>query len=187
MPSDALRRLALHALLLALSGAALFLYSAHGALPYNPVKLPFESSLRVSRVLPQGWGFFTKSPRDETLTAHRVLEDGSLTPLSRGPHSRMANAFGMNRRSRSEGVEMGLLAAAVRKKQKDPWVGCDDGEARCVARLARDGRFIRLQSIAPEPSLCGRLVLKLQRPVPWAWSRSVREMPFRLLPLEVAC
>src|SRR4029434_6535737 len=110
-----MRSLGAHALLLAIMWGTLFVYSIHGALPFNPLKLPFERTLMVTRFVPQGWAFFTRNPREERLTLQQVLPGGQLAPLSRSPHARPDNAFGLDRRSRSQGVEIGLLLAAARE------------------------------------------------------------------------
>jgi antimicrobial peptide system SdpA family protein len=175
------------ALYLMLGWSLLFLYSVHAALPYNPVTLPLERSVRIARFLPQGWAFFTRDPREERLTALRELRDGRLVPLTRAPHARAVNAFGLNRRSRSQSVEMGLLVAAAHEQKKDPWVACDGREVGCVAVLERGAHVLTVRNPAPRASLCGRIVLELQPPVPWAWSSSPPRMPLRLLPLNVEC
>ncbi len=50
----------------------LFAFSIFNALPTSPVK---GENARVDSMLefmPQGWGFFSKSPRDESLFAHEL-------------------------------------------------------------------------------------------------------------------
>ncbi len=82
---------------------------------------------------------------------------------------------------------MGLLAAEAREQGPNMWIACEDAEELCVVRIVRENRFLAVKNPAPAPTLCGSILLKLQAPVPWAWSKAPPRMPSKLLPLNVKC
>ena len=66
-------------------GCVLSTYALHGAMPYNPIKLPFESEIGARYWIPQGWKFFTKSPHDENMLLFSQGEDGQWASANLGP------------------------------------------------------------------------------------------------------
>jgi antimicrobial peptide system SdpA family protein len=159
-------------------------YAVHAPMPANAVSLPYESSMRswVRQLLPEGWAFFTRSPREADVapvirTGHGRWRDALL-----GPHAEPRNAFGFARRSRAQGVELGMLSGSLRK---DAWTDCRGPVDACLERATAVG----VANTAPAPTLCGAVGLVSRPPVPWAWSRSSREitMPARVARLEVSC
>jgi antimicrobial peptide system SdpA family protein len=183
-----MRMLGVHGVLLVFFWSVLGVYSLHGAMPYNPVRLPFEEVLNVSRLLPQGWAFFTRDPREERLTAHRLRDDGQFELIGRTPHSRWVNAFGLNRSSRAEGVELALVLAGVQRLDASPWKSCEGSPAACARELVKNGWPHELNPVVPRPLVCGGIILKLEAPVPWAWSKSPPpSWPSRLIAVRVQC
>lgn len=160
------------------------LSSLHAALPTNPVTSLFaEDRLAVRSVLPQGWAFFTRSPREERTLPFLRDEGGVWHEIHTATHAEPRHAFGLNRRSRAQGVEVGLLLGEVSAAQwhdcGGPVAGCLD-EAEVVARL---------RNPSPAPSVCGDVALVRREPLPWAWSQddTVENMPALVARLEVSC
>src|SRR5256885_14361051 len=92
--------------------STVFCYSIHVRLPFNPIRLPFESKLPIIAIVPQGWGFFTREPREPsvevfTQNGHPLI-DSNASP---------SNYFGLSRRTRALGVELGLILSQVREDQ----------------------------------------------------------------------
>ncbi|MFJ8079273.1 SdpA family antimicrobial peptide system protein [Streptomyces sp. NPDC096205] len=141
---------------------ALYVIQTH--LPGNTLTFPGQDTVAttVNRLAPQGWSFFTKSPRDSELQPY-VLRDGAWRDQLMAPHSAPHNAFGLNRRSRSQGIEMALLLAQADGLR---WTKCDRDLAACLDRAAEPGT---IANPVPEPTLCGRVALVEQKPVPFAW------------------
>lgn len=46
---------------------SLFLFSIIGSLGTTPIPLTKDSKFLMSSILPQGWGFFSKNPRDTAI------------------------------------------------------------------------------------------------------------------------
>jgi antimicrobial peptide system SdpA family protein len=160
-------------LIVALSAlwAVIALYSVHAVLPTNVLELPFRQSVAepVHHVLPQGWAFFTKSPRDPILTAYEFDAQGRprRVPEISSPDHR--NLFGVNRRGRAIGTELAHLLDAV---PSDRWVECEPADDQCLTRL-RTGAPYRVVSPVPGPRLCGEVVFAIETVVPYSYRNLV--------------
>ncbi|GGZ86760.1 hypothetical protein GCM10010329_03280 [Streptomyces spiroverticillatus] len=171
------------------------LYVAQVQLPKNVLALPGQDrvTFTVANLAPQGWAFFTKSARDAEVLPYGRTGEGSWGSLLLAPHAAPRNAFGLDRGSRSQGIEIALLLD--RASEKD-WRECGEGGGSgpdgCLA--GSDGGAAappvrRVENPSPSPTLCGRVALVQEKPVPWAWRDLVPERltPERLLTLDVTC
>jgi antimicrobial peptide system SdpA family protein len=169
---------------LLVSAVVVGLYSVHAAMPANAVSLPYEDSLRqpIRQVLPQGWSFFTRAPREPDLLPFVRGADGQWRDALRAPHSEPRNVFGLARGSRTQGIEMGVLTSAV---AADEWRDCRGPIAACLDRTPA----IAVTNPTLAPTLCGEVGLANQPPPPWAWSRSGKSitMPSTVIRLVVSC
>ncbi|MFD9436147.1 SdpA family antimicrobial peptide system protein [Streptomyces sp. NPDC060002] len=165
--------------------AVVIAYVAQEQLPKNVLSLPGQTKARhtVANMAPQGWAFFTKSPRDAEIVPYKKSASG-WKQASLTPHSSPHNAFGLDRRSRAQGVEIALLLSAA---QKDDWHACTSSRPQCLAGYGAPGRHLRNRS--PEPTLCGTVGLLQEKPTPWAWRDLVPEAHTleRVMVLEVTC
>lgn len=177
----ALRRLALFALLLGGGWLTIFAYAIHAALPFNPIRLPFESWADVMSWIPEGWAFFSRDPREEAVFLFARRNDG-WTSASMGPNGRISNDFGLNRASRAQGVEVALLMNRFPASARD----CRVLPTDCLEAAQSAGS---IRNTTPNPSLCGEVGVVLQKPVPWAWwaSGHATVMPSRILRISVDC
>ncbi|HLU46334.1 MAG TPA: SdpA family antimicrobial peptide system protein [Natronosporangium sp.] len=159
-------------------------YIVHAQLPSNTMELPGQEALRlrIQQVLPQGWAFFTRSPREGQLVTWAPTDDGSWEQSLYGPHSEPRNVFGLNRRSRAQAVEVGLFSTMI---PDDAWQDCEHGD---IPRCLPDAKVVPVVNPSPQPLLCGPVGLSAQPPVPWAWAHSSdTRMPATVVRLEVRC
>lgn len=168
---------------LAAVAAALALYVMHTALPTNPLSASPQEQVTVRMFLPEGWGFFTISPRLPQLVAMRPTQDGRWVAADAGHLAVPADGFGMNRVRRVQGTEMALLLSGVRGSD---WAACSDEPSVCLDNAAVLGR---VRNRAVRPTLCGPVGFVRQEPLPWAWRESADRtvMPSSVLRLEVSC
>lgn len=157
-------------------------YAIYPALPYSPVRLPFARMAHTFVWAPQGWSFFTRDPREAKRTVY-VRHDSTWESALLAPQGRLSNLGGLRRKSRAQGLEMALM---INSHPADAWYDCAESLQECLAQLPR-GRAAR--NTSPARTLCGTVVIVLQRPIPWAWVRASKPvtMPFRMLPLEISC
>lgn len=176
------QRLGTFALLLAGAWLLFGAYVVDPLLPFHPVRLPLAWRLQTSLWAPEGWGFFTRDPREPGTFLFKRTEAG-WTSASLAPSFRPATAFGLDRRAR---FQRGESAALLRGAPGAPWTECRGEPVRC---LDRAGVGATLHNQARPRTLCGTVGFVSRPPVPWAWTRSrtpVR-MTAKVLKLEVAC
>jgi len=177
----ALTRFAMLGLALGLGWLSVFAYAVHAALPFNSIKLPFETS-EFRTLVPEGWAFFTRDPREESIFLF-IRRDGAWESASMGPNGSVANAFGLNRASRAQGVETALI---VNRFSTSAFRECRGVAADCLETTKSAGS---LQNNSPDPSLCGDVGIVMRKPVPWAWWSSGQSvvMPARILRIYAGC
>lgn len=114
----------------------------------------------VRQVLPEGWSFFTKSPRDAFVVAYDENGDEAGT----APNVQPTWAFGLNRTSRLGGIDIDRV---MQKLDHAAWQRCELGVdlAACTAKLKT--QTVRTSDQAH--SLCGDVTLAKVQPTPWAF------------------
>jgi antimicrobial peptide system SdpA family protein len=157
-------------------------YAAHVPMPYNPVHLPFEKSLTMARFLPEGWKFFTRDPREESVFVMAPSSEGWV-PMAGAANGSLFNALGASRQGRARSVELGQLTSRVSKSE---WRDCDRAPATCLEGIATP---VHVQTASSRPQLCGLHAVVAQKPVPWAWRNASPPvvMPSRVLLMDVQC
>jgi antimicrobial peptide system SdpA family protein len=157
-------------------------YAAHVPMPYNPVHLPLEKSFTIASFLPEGWKFFTRDPREESVFVMVRTPEGWM-PMEGAANGSLLNALGASRQGRARSVELGQLTSRVAKSE---WKDCDRSPVECLDGIASPAR---IDTASRKPQLCGLHGVVAQKPVPWAWRNSKQPvvMPSRVLLLEVQC
>jgi len=154
--------------------AFLFLYNLFFAsLSYNAQTPPYAIKTLLSKTLPEGWGFFTKSPRESMFAVYRV-QDGILIPLETR-NSAAQNLFGFSRKARKISMEVSIIAELVKKEQWVQKEGIDhiDVPSNTVALDPANLHFLKDE----------QLVLVKSQPVPWAWKDIVttNQIPYEIV------
>jgi len=156
---------------------------ALAAMPFHTANLPRHVQGIVLQLAPEGWGFFTKSPRDAEVHVAQ-LSQGQLRSLNLASSFSAEFAFGFNRLGRAQGIEIDTLLMQL--NNPNLWHECTRALEGCLRNLKPQAK---LKNAAQHPTLCGDMVFAERRPVPWAYSRLVRPvvMPSRLTRVEVVC
>jgi antimicrobial peptide system SdpA family protein len=149
-------------------------YVLHAALPFNPIRLPFEDRVAMTLVLPEGWAFFTRNPREERTIPYLRSADGRWISAIANRLADPENLFGFSRAPRGQSVEMGLLTTQLAGRT---WIACDNLAAECLESAPIAGE---IQNPTPGATLCGTVGFVAQPPLPWAWWRSPRSQPIRM-------
>ncbi len=179
----ALRRLGLFALVLVGGWLTVFAYALHAALPFNPIRLPFEVRAKVRLLIPEGWAFFTRDPRKENMLLFTRHSDGTWVSALLGPNATPSNDFGLNRASRAQGVETALL---MHEFPDSSFRDCRILPTDCLETTQLTNS---INDASPNPSICGDIGFVMQKPVPWAWWASGQAivMPSRVARIKVDC
>jgi antimicrobial peptide system SdpA family protein len=149
------------------------------ALPHNPQSPGLAAERGTRLVLPEGWGFFTRDPREPDLILVRRGADGAwaIEP----PHASASNAFGLHRESRALPVEsMRLLEHAP-----VAFAPCTGSWRECLDAAAP----VALRNDVAQPLLCGDVAFLKRAPAPWAWADLMRpdDMPTDILRTRIEC
>ncbi len=147
-------------LLLIIGWAVVFGYSIHAALPLNPINLPLEESVKPRVWVPQGWKFFTRSPREDVISVFARQADGGWANALHGPNGSPSNLFGISRATRAQGIEIGILQVAVSRLE---WHSCKAAVEQCVEqapivpvpiRIPLQIQLSVVNSVSPYNHLC---------------------------------
>jgi antimicrobial peptide system SdpA family protein len=157
------------------------LYAVHAALPVTPFGLPFDDRQTVRTFVPQGWAFFTKSPRSPEPTVYGYDPDGSWRTLSFGPQATPGNLMGLDRLGRSQGTELAIILNRLPAKA---WSNCDQQPVDCLSGLQPRYTVVNYST---HRSICGDVGVSVQEVLPWAWRNLPAVMPSKVARMTVAC
>jgi antimicrobial peptide system SdpA family protein len=177
-----LQKLGVFVVLLASFVVIFCCYAIHASLPFNTIRLPFETWAHIRFFAPEGFGFFTRNPREERMLLFTKRDNGWVS-ASVGPNGDVRNLFGLNRAPRAQGFESSLLFSKVPMKVL---VGCEETPKVC---LSQSSTPIQTTNAYPHATLCGSVGIVVQKPIPWAWSLSETPiiMPSKFVILNVKC
>lgn len=146
----------------------------------SPLKPRPRDRTNIMTVLPEGWGFFTRDPREAHTFLYRRSDAGWEHVSQR--HADAANYFGFARLARVKMVETAALLDQVPSSR---WSQFPAG----AEPLALELQAVKVSNPAINPLLCGELLVVERPPVPWAWStaRVPVRMAGRAVGLSVAC
>lgn len=154
-----------------LGAARLYESAPVQALPENLIRV-------VGTIAPEGWGFFTKSPRDESMRVWVLGENGQWRTRDVSYTSGVKSLFGIDREPRTEGLQLAFIANAL-ALSKEKWLKCTVGRVRqCIARSTPT----RVVNPSPIPVLCGELAIESYSIKPFEW----RSLPNNSAPAQVA-
>ncbi|MCY8424269.1 SdpA family antimicrobial peptide system protein [Bacillus vallismortis] len=151
-------------------------------LPTNPLSSNIDEQSFMKTLYPQGWGFFSKNPREEMVN---VYETKNYTQAVSWPNNSFKNIFGLDRHGRAQGIELGYLIEQIPSSIE--WKNCHDGSRAC---LKKTDTLFAIKNKTPNPSLCGNLGLSRETLIPWAWSNKSRSnisKESKVLRVEVKC
>lgn len=151
---------------------------------WNPPQKVKTFGAYLNNVLPQGWGFFTKSSADPALTVYS--KDGQ--EVLEWPASSAANLFGFSRDGRSQGLEVGLIASQI---EENEWINCRSENIHdCILQVKiEQNPVLELENYGTRTTLCGRMVFLEMGPVEYLYRDlyDMREIPERAISINVSC
>lgn len=146
-------------------------YTLRFYLPYNASVLS-RSTPSFLLLVPEGWGFFTRDPREEDFFTYRRDESGAWEVISQW-------AFGFSRRGRILAREAVSIV-----EQVEIQIDCRGDHVSCLDGIDAEAM---IDTTYRDPGLCGDIGFVWQDPVPWAWAKSAVVMPSRVGRVEVSC
>jgi antimicrobial peptide system SdpA family protein len=159
------------------------IYSVHAVVPPNVLRLPGENKQVAVALWPQGWGFFTRSGQEADPYVFRRT-GGQWRPATYPPPSALG-LRSFNRRTRAQGVEVGLIFNQLSQRKIKP-LACNESIPVCLDALSVQAE---LQNVAFRPTACEDLGIVMQPPLPWAYraSRPASSSPAAVWRIHVQC
>lgn len=149
-------------------------------MPTNPISYTVSHSQFINQLYPQGWGFFSKDPRDSTPNVYNM---DTKKEAAIWPNNRLRNLFGASRYGRAQGTELGFIMSKIPNSK---WEKCDEGSLTCLSKKKPQ---ITVKNTTPKTTLCGDLGIAQEKPVPWAFGDAIKEieMPSKVVRVKVKC
>jgi antimicrobial peptide system SdpA family protein len=134
---------------------------------FNPLTMAYKKQEQVRTLIPQGWAFFTRNPREKSVLWYQKQNDEWV--LINSSSANYKKIFGLSRLSRRQNIELGALMAQLNYAKN--WVDCKNNLPNaCIP----DSTNV-LKSKFTNPLIKGEYILRMVEPVPWAWSKLMTE------------
>lgn len=149
----------------------------------NPIRFKYELHNSIRTLFPQGWAFFTKSPREENIQVYQLI-DGKLQPIAHQRQATLENWMGFRRSARAISVEYAYLLYNV---PSDRWTRCETDVETYINTHTLP--TVSVVNATPEAFLQGEYYLVQKGIVPWAWAKHASQinLPASILKLNVLC
>ncbi|ASE63002.1 MULTISPECIES: SdpA family antimicrobial peptide system protein [Chryseobacterium] len=122
----------------------------------------------VSLILPQGWGFFTKNPRDPLLEVYKVERNGTIIKVTLHNLS-FNNDLGLSRRARMIGYESAQITNSIPANywKKDIYSNLN--------RLSKNNIYLYNTKAKSKHFNDGLYLFITYKTVPFAWAKQHQE------------
>lgn len=117
-------------------------------------------------LFPQGWGFFTRYPREQ-LTKCFIKEGNNYLDIIK-QCTDVENAFGLDRACRAKHAELEVLINQVKDSL---WISGRYPKKKLSLHFASETVLDSVKNIFHNPAIYGEVVLVKEDRLPWAWSR----------------
>jgi antimicrobial peptide system SdpA family protein len=153
------------------------------ALPEHAVGDAMGVQRAIRLLLPEGWAFFSRDPREKVDYFYEETEAGELRPGHVADLKGAGSLLG-NRSHRVRGIELGIVAAQI---PRQAWVSCRKEISKCLDIYPRQSANISVKMY--RPSYCGSAVIQRTKRPPWAWRRSRNRirMPSQVARIQINC
>lgn len=129
---------------------------------------------------PEGWGFFTKNPRDFVLEVYRI--DGAKISQIDIKNNSPKYYFGLSREARLIGYEVSTILEEINKKK---WV--ESKTKNIYDHIEDEIIFIKNKNYLNHFKQKNIYMIKVFKPIPYAWSKNNQERfnPFYIIKFEL--
>ncbi len=148
---------------------------------FNPIQTPHKVRSSAFSISPQGWGFFTRNPREDMSDIYAIAEDKQLKKMIL-PNASAKYFYGFNRGIRFGGSRLGVFMEQVPEKQ---WKNFNDFYSiilDSVPVVAVSNPY-KTKIFFDNTSY----LITLTKRVPWAWSKHKKseDMPLKAVIVKV--
>ena len=136
---------------------------------YNSVDLSVNPKRKLFSFLPQGWAFFTRSPRETQV--YLLKKKNNEFIVENFYHSNVNNLFGIKRNVTRINYE--LISIYGSFKKTDFTDGYSNIQKNIVDKIPAKIHYVK--NIFDDPFILGEYVIVLQKLVPYAWFPNINK------------
>jgi antimicrobial peptide system SdpA family protein len=111
-------------------------------------------------LLPEGWGFFTRNPREPIVELYKIERERIVKITIQNGSSQ--NFWGISRKSRKIGMEMSMIAVLIKSES---WYG---GKGNFRLNIPKSSYIIKKPKLVY--FLSGEYLVVSTDVIPWAWA-----------------
>ncbi|MEZ0184129.1 SdpA family antimicrobial peptide system protein [Flavobacterium oncorhynchi] len=137
-----------------------YIFKASIPIPSND---SYKYKATIFNIIPQGWGFFTRDPRENEVWTYKILNN-SVEKISQ-TNGNLNNLYGASRKNRFIGVELSFLISQINTSS---WIKMKGGKLILDKKTYTDTIINTLKPC----SLKGDFFIVEQERIPWAWSKN---------------
>lgn len=167
----------LYLYILILAFFSLTILSLSDALDFNTLNFSIKLEKKLFNFLPQGWAFFTRSPREGQI--YLLKKRNNVFYVENLYHSSSSNFFGLNRVTTKINYELISIYSQLNK------INFVDGYSnmQCNVFDSIPKKTYYLKNRFSNPKITGEYVLIIQKLVPYAWSDNLykQKMPCKAI------
>lgn len=113
-------------------------------------------------LVPQGWGFFTRNPREDRIKIYKYHNSGYAEILDKNFSTQ--NYFGISRKNR---ITLNEVLYNLKIVGDSSWY-----QTRIVNdSLVKSLPEVTIVNLAKDPLNCGKLLVIKEKTIPWAWRK----------------
>lgn len=156
------------------------------SIPENPIRLrySFFNNKEMKYLIPQGWSFFTKNPREEEIYIYDL--SNSLNTKIKLNNIQLNQLFGIKRENRIIYTKTSTVFQNI-----DASLLIDfKGDALGFIQKEENMKTLNEVSVnVRKPSLCGKYLIEVKQPIAWSWLsiKSKVKMPSKLIIIDFKC
>ncbi|MFZ4860788.1 SdpA family antimicrobial peptide system protein [Sphingobacterium sp. Mn56C] len=141
----------------------IFGFAVFSASRNEQVILNSQMKTYLNQMFPEGWGFFTKNPREASMSVYEYKE-GKLIEIPFLNQS-IATYFGLSRKRRIIAYEASMVAGTIGKKN---WI---ENKSKSLEDYKDCVPIKKKLNSDYSHITCGTYFVKLFNPVPFAWAK----------------
>lgn len=147
---------------------------------YTSLKLKSKTNRHLLSLTPQGWGFFTRNPREENIVMYKLDKKDSIIQITDKNFS-INNYFGLSRKQRYEAIQMSALLSDIKE---DEFVRCNESSLEnCDLHKV----ILSNNEKNKKNYFKGTYFIKKEKTIPWAWSKSKEKLKnyYKVIEIEI--
>lgn len=153
----------------------------------NPVKFNNNIENRFFSFVPQGWAFFTRSPREAQIILYKKNDENNKYEEINQRHADIHNLFGLNRKPSKILGELQFAKSEI--PQNIYFDTVFNYQTKHIIDEVKELKPYYFENKMYDPLLCGDYIVIYQKPIPWAWSKNLDNinMPCKMIKIKFLC